>query len=96
MIFVILLQQLDGNVIGPKILGESTGLASFWVVFAILLAGGLFGITGMIVGVPTFATIYYIIKKYVYYRLKKNGALVYVTDTESQNQSQNQEERNEK
>lgn len=96
VIFVILLQQLDGNVIGPKILGESTGLASFWVVFAILLAGGLFGITGMIVGVPTFATIYYIIKKYVHYRLKKNGALVYVTDPESQNQSQNQEERNEK
>lgn len=59
--FVFLLQQLDGNVIGPKILGDSTGLSSFWVIFSILLFGGLFGVLGMIIGVPTFAVIYYIV-----------------------------------
>ena len=70
IIFIILLQQLDGNVIGPKILGESTGLSPFWVVFSILLAGGLFGIVGMIVGVPTFALIYYIIKLFIQQKLE--------------------------
>ena len=63
LIFIIALQQLDGNVIGPKILGNSTGLSAFWVVFSILLGGGLFGFIGMIIGVPTFAVIYYIWKK---------------------------------
>jgi len=81
VIFIIILQQVDGNLIGPKILGDSTGVASFWIVFAILLAGGLFGIPGMIMGVPTFATVYYIVKTYVDYRLKKNGTLSQVTDT---------------
>ena len=61
LIFILFLQQLDGNVIGPKILGDSTGLSAFWVVFSILLGGGLFGFVGMIMGVPTFAVIYYII-----------------------------------
>ena len=84
IIFIILLQQLDGNVIGPKILGDSTGVASFWIVFAILLAGGLFGIPGMIMGVPTFATLYYIIKTYINYKLKKNGSMKYVEDSEEQ------------
>ena len=54
LIFILALQQLDGNVIGPKILGDSTGLSAFWVVFSILLGGGLFGFVGMIAGVPTF------------------------------------------
>lgn len=71
LIFVFVLQQLDGNVIGPKILGESTGLPSFWVIFAILLGGGLFGVPGMIVGVPTFALIYYVIDLYLNQRLEK-------------------------
>lgn len=71
IIFVLLLQQLDGNVIGPKILGDSTGLSAFWVVFAILLGGGLFGIVGMIIGVPTFAVIYYIVKLFVAQRLEE-------------------------
>lgn len=61
LIFIFALQQLDGNVIGPKILGDSTGLSAFWVVFAIMVGGGLFGIPGMILGVPTFAVIYYIV-----------------------------------
>ena len=61
LIFIFALQQLDGNVIGPKILGDSTGLSAFWVVFAIMVGGGLFGIPGMILGVPTFAVIYYVV-----------------------------------
>jgi len=48
LIFILVLQQLDGNVIGPKILGDSTGLSAFWVIFAILLGGGLFGVIGMV------------------------------------------------
>lgn len=61
IIFILILQQVDGNIIGPKILGDSTGLSAFWVVFAILLGGGLFGFVGMLLGVPTFAVIYYIV-----------------------------------
>lgn len=70
IIFILCLQQLDGNIIGPKILGDSTGLSAFWVVFSILLGGGLFGFLGMILGVPTFAVIYYITDMLVTNRLK--------------------------
>lgn len=70
IIFIILLQQLDGNVIGPKILGESTGLSSFWVIFAILVAGKLFGVGGMVIGVPAFALIYYVIKLFIQQKLE--------------------------
>ncbi|MBQ3515046.1 MAG: AI-2E family transporter [Lachnospiraceae bacterium] len=72
-IFIILLQQLDGNVIGPMILGDSTGLSPFWVMFAILVGGGLFGFMGMLIGVPTFAVIYYLIKRVVEAKLEKKG-----------------------
>ena len=75
VVFVLALQQLDGNVIGPKILGNTTGLSSFWVLFAILLFGGLWGFVGMIVGVPLFAVIYDIIKKLVIHGLKRNAEL---------------------
>lgn len=71
IIFIVVLQQIDGNIIGPKILGDSTGLTSFWVVFAILVGGGLFGIAGMIMGVPVFAVIYYIIRNMINYVLEK-------------------------
>lgn len=71
IIFVFILQQLDGNVIGPKILGDSTGLSPFWVVFAILVGGGLFGFAGMLLGVPTFAVIYYIISNVIGYILRR-------------------------
>ena len=70
IIFIILLQVLDGNVIGPKILGDKTGLETFWVIFAIILGGGLFGIVGLIVGVPLFAIIYYFISVAINDRLK--------------------------
>ena len=67
VVMIIILQQVDGNIIGPKIVGGSIGLSSFWVLFAILLFSGIFGLTGMIIGVPLFAIIYDIIKKSVEY-----------------------------
>ncbi len=69
-IFILALQQLDGNVIGPAILGDSTGLSPFWVIFSIVVGGGLFGILGMFIGVPTFALIYYIIKMFIHQKLE--------------------------
>lgn len=63
VIFIIILQQVDGNILGPMILGDSTGLSAFWVTFSILLFGKLMGLAGMIIGVPMFATFYYVVKK---------------------------------
>ena len=68
-IFVLILQQFDGNILGPKILGDSPGLFSFWVLFSILLFGGLFGFVGMIVGVPLFAVFYSLVKDFIGWRL---------------------------
>lgn len=62
-IMVLVLQQLDGNIIGPKILGKTTKLASFWVMFAIIVGGGLFGFLGMILGVPVFAIMYTYVRR---------------------------------
>lgn len=64
-IMILALQQFDGNFLGPKILGKTSGLANFWVLFAILVFGGLFGFVGMLVGVPLFAVIYYYCRKYI-------------------------------
>ena len=63
LIFVIVLQQFDGNILGPLILGSSTGLSSFWVIFAITLFGGLWGIVGLFIGVPVFAVIYALVSR---------------------------------
>ena len=71
LIFILVLQQFDGNILGPKILGDSTGLPSFWVLFSILLFGGLFGFVGMIIAVPLFAVIYRLTATYVSSALKK-------------------------
>lgn len=73
LIFVIILQQVDGNIIGPAILGDSTGLSPFWVVVAIVVGGGLFGVPGMIIGVPTMALIYYLVGRLTSYRVRKKG-----------------------
>ena len=75
VLFVLVLQQVDGNIIGPKILGNTTGLSSFWVLFAILLFGGLWGFVGMIIGVPLFAVIYDVVKKLVIHGLCRNDEL---------------------
>ncbi len=73
LIFVLALQQLDGNVIGPKILGESTGISVFWVIVAIVVGGGLFGFMGMLLGVPIMAVIYYIVGKIATRKVKKKN-----------------------
>ena len=73
LILILCLQQFDGNILGPKILGNSTGLSPFWVVFACTFFGGCFGIAGMILGVPIFAIIYYIIKRITEHYLRKEG-----------------------
>ncbi len=73
IIFVFLLQQFDGNILGPKILGDTTGLSSFWVITAILFGGGLFGFAGMLLGVPTFAVIYYILQLVIESRLEQKN-----------------------
>ena len=58
IILILVLQQFDGNILGPKILGNSTGLSALWVLFAIIVGGDLFGFVGMLVGVPCFAVLY--------------------------------------
>lgn len=71
LLFILILQQFDGNILGPKILGSSTGLTGFWVISSITLFGGLFGVLGMIIGVPIFAVIYAAIRSLVNTSLKK-------------------------
>lgn len=71
VLFILVLQQFDGNILGPKILGNSTGLSAFWVIVAILLGGGLFGFVGMVMGVPTFAVIYYMVELFINSKLEK-------------------------
>ena len=73
VIFILILQQIDGNLIGPKILGQSTGLSAMWVVFAILLFGGLYGFVGMIIGVPLLAVIFGVLRGIVNALLRKKG-----------------------
>lgn len=73
VVFVIILQQIDGNIIGPKILGSSTGISGFWIMFAILLGGGLFGVIGMLLGVPVFVVVYEGLRRLVEHGLKKHG-----------------------
>lgn len=72
LIFIVILQQVDGNIIGPKILGNTTGVPSFWVLFSILLFGGLWGLVGMVIAVPLFGVIYDIIRKLTARGLKRN------------------------
>lgn len=91
IIFIIMLQQLDGNVIGPKILGDSTGISSFWVIVAILVGGGFFGVLGMFFGVPVFACLRMLVKWLMDRRLARRGmpteASAYVERKEALRQS---------
>lgn len=75
LIFVLVLQQFDGNILGPKILGNRTGLSGFWVMFSIILFGGLWGIVGMIICVPLFAVIYDTVRRLVIRGLRKKNHL---------------------
>ena len=70
---MLILQQVDGNLIGPKILGDSTGISSFWVVFAVVVGAGFFGVGGMIVAVPIVAIIYYIIGRLATYLVRRRN-----------------------
>ena len=72
VIFVIILQQIDGNIIGPRILGNSTGITGFWVMFSIILGGGLFGFWGLLLGVPVFVVIYSLVTNLIVKKLKRN------------------------
>ncbi len=80
LVIILVIQQVDGNIIGPKILGDSIGISAFWILFSILVAGKLFGLVGMIIGVPMFALIYSIIKDMIEARLRYKGL-----PTETQN-----------
>ena len=73
LIFIVILQQVDGNLIGPRIMGDSIGLPALYITIAILMFGSLFGFLGMIIGVPTFATLYYVVKRVSEYFLRKRG-----------------------
>ncbi len=73
IVFVLILQQVDGSIIGPKILGDSIGIAPIWVIFSVSFFGGLWGFLGMLIGVPTFALLYSIVKRITEYRLRTKG-----------------------
>lgn len=79
LVIIFIIQQIDGNIIGPKILGDSIGISAFWILFSILVAGKFLGFIGMIIGVPLFAVIYSLIKEFIENRLKKKG-LAYDTE----------------
>ncbi|MBO6164354.1 MAG: AI-2E family transporter [Lachnospiraceae bacterium] len=73
LIFILILQQVDGNIIGPKILGSSTGLSSFWVLISLLIFGGLFGVVGMVIGVPVAAIMYDLVSEFMRWLLKNKN-----------------------
>ncbi len=81
---VWVLQQIDGNIIAPKIIGSSVGLSSFWVLFAILLFGGLYGFFGMIIGSPIFAVIYHVVGKLIRKHAKIKGEQDFVKNYEKE------------
>ncbi|MGG7145090.1 AI-2E family transporter [Clostridium nigeriense] len=80
LLIILVIQQLDGNVIGPKILGDSIGISAFWILFSILVAGKVLGLVGMIIGVPLFAIFYSIIKEFIEGRLRKKGLKIDTKD----------------
>ena len=90
LVFIIILQQVDGNIIDPRILGESTGLSALWVMFGILLFGGLWGILGMLIGVPLMAVIYDIIRQLTFKGMRDRG---YGKQVDAYNQRYHPEEK---
>ena len=72
-VLILVIQQVDGNFIGPKILGSSIGISALWILFSIVVGGDLFGLVGMVVGVPLFATFYGLAREFVHYMLDKRG-----------------------
>ena len=97
-LFVLALQQFDGNILGPKILGDSTGLSPIWVLVSIIVSGGLFGFAGMLLGVPTFAVLYFLTREWVTARLAEKGLDEngdYLPKPEEEQTAQEQPEQNE-
>ena len=82
IIFVFVLQQFDGNILGPKLMGNKTGLSSFWVLFSLLIFGGMFGVIGMIIGVPIFSIIYNFVGRIIKDRLKSKNLSIETEDYE--------------
>jgi predicted PurR-regulated permease PerM len=72
-LFILVLQQFDGNILGPKILGSKLGMSSFWVIVAVIVMSGFLGLPGIFIGVPVFAVMYVLIKEFAEYRLEKKG-----------------------
>jgi predicted PurR-regulated permease PerM len=73
LLFILVLQQFDGNILGPKILGDSIGLSPLWIILSIMLFSGLLGVVGMFIGVPLFAIIYSLVKRFVTFLLERKG-----------------------
>ena len=80
IIMIVVLQQIEGNIIAPKIVGKTTGLSSFWVVFSIIIGGGFFGVTGVILAVPDFSVIYTFAKRFIERRLREKNMSAKTTD----------------
>ena len=76
ILFIIVLQQFDGNYLGPRILGDSMGLPSLWIMFAIIVGGGYFGLVGMFLGVPIFAVIYLVFKRQIHNKLNDKAIVI--------------------
>lgn len=88
LILIIIIQQIDGNIIGPKILGDSLGISAFWILFSLLIGGKLFGIVGMIMGVPLFVFLYAILKEVLENRLKRKSLPIETEEYMEHDQSQ--------
>lgn len=80
LVIILIIQQIDGNIIGPKILGDSLGISAFWILFSLLVAGKLLGFIGLIIGVPLFVLVYSIIKDMIEHRLDKKGLPIETKD----------------
>lgn len=95
LLFILVLQQIDGNIIGPTILGQSTGISSIWVLFSILVFGSIFGVFGMIIGVPLFSVLYDLFRKWIFGSLKKKGMEEEITAYRKQYPQKKQEKKEE-
>lgn len=84
VVFIIILQQFDGNILGPKILGDTVGISGFWILFSVIIGGGLFGVVGMLLGVPVFAVIYTLIDDGVTRRLKQKSSMYKINELSAQ------------
>lgn len=82
IVIIVIIQQIDGNIIGPKILGGQTGLSALWVIISITVMGGIFGITGMLIGVPVVAVMYSLLSELIANRLLAKGRAVYTESYE--------------